>query len=338
MQTRATQSEPFPSKGLDNYIFTTPALRLRVDLVHEHIRCGETPVLILGESGAGKSTLLNQLVCRADHNWRVVRIPAVPSFSAGDVITFLNAELRFPARVSAEEMLGELDGWLARLAVRGQIAVVVVDNAHVLCDESLVELATLREEMQSKNLCLLMTGEPELRTRLNGLMGTTCSLMPIHAINVPFLDPHEVASYIDMRLYHAGMEGTGPFSRATIDDIARNSRGNPGQINTMANDLLNGEHKGAQWQRALRYVQRIMRHWLPLTVVTATVAIGSIVAPGSIHIAGEGHAAAYSPGLPAAGRNRRSGNADAQRVLSNSAVRALVLFRRILPRLWGNGR
>ena len=143
MQVRATQRDPFPSQGLDNYFFTTPALRLRLDLVQQYIRGGETPVLILGESGDGKSTLLNQLVRRADHNWRVVRIPAVPSFSASDVIKILNAELRLPTRVPAEEMLRELGGWPDRLAVRGQIAVVVVDNAHELCDESLTKLATL---------------------------------------------------------------------------------------------------------------------------------------------------------------------------------------------------
>ena len=101
MQTRATHREPFASRVLDDYFFATPGLRLRLDLVQEHIRCGDTAVLILGESGAGKSTLLNQLVCRSDHNWRVVRLPAVSSFSAGDVITFLNAELRLPTRVSS---------------------------------------------------------------------------------------------------------------------------------------------------------------------------------------------------------------------------------------------
>ena len=119
MQIRATQRDPFPSQRLDNYFFTIPALRLRLDLVRQYIRRSETPVLILGESGAGKSTLLNQLVCRADHNWRVVRISAVPSFSASDVVTFLNAELRLPTRVPAEEMLRAFDGWRDRLAVRG---------------------------------------------------------------------------------------------------------------------------------------------------------------------------------------------------------------------------
>ncbi len=63
MQARDTRRDPFPGNRSDDYFFTTPALRLRLDLVHEHIRCGETPVLILGESGAGKSTMPTDVTC-----------------------------------------------------------------------------------------------------------------------------------------------------------------------------------------------------------------------------------------------------------------------------------
>ncbi len=243
MPVRATNRDPFPSQGLDNYFFATPALRLRLDVVQEHVRRHESPALILGGPGAGKSALLNQLVCRADNNWRIVRILAVPSFSANGVVTFLNAELRLPIHVSTGEMLREFDGWLDRLATRGQIAVIMVDNAHSLSDESLSRLITLRHELKATNLCVVMTGRPELRTRLSGTPGFRRSPIPIYAVSIPSLDQREVASYIDMRLYHAGVEGRGPFSRAVIDGISRDSRGHPGQINTMANDLLNGERK-----------------------------------------------------------------------------------------------
>lgn len=271
MQTLTIKKEPFPSTGLDNYFFTTPALRLRLDLIPEYIRCNETPVLILGEPGVGKSALLNQLVCRADHNWRILRMPAVHSFSTDDVITFLNAELRLPTRVPTEEILKAFDNWLDRLDKRGQIAVIVVDNAHDLCDESLARLATLREEMRSQNLSVLMTGKPELRCRLSVLLRASRSQLPIHAINIPSLDKREVASYIDMRLYHAGLEGRGPFSRAMVDDIARSSRGYPGQINALANGLLCGERRKVHRQSTSQRIRRIMRHWLSLAVGATTV-------------------------------------------------------------------
>lgn len=338
MLTRDSRRDPFPSNRPDNYFFTTPALRLRMDLVQEYIRRNETPVMILGESGVGKSTLLAQVICRADHNWRVVRMPAVQSFDPDDVITFLNAELRLPTRVATEKKLRAFDDWLNRLAMRGQVAVVVVDDAHDLCDESLAKLTNLRNDMQSKNLCLLVTGEPELRTRISGHLGTPGSPAPIHGINIPSLDQREVASYIDMRLYHAGMEGRGPFSRATVDDIARSSRGHPGQINAMANGLLSTERKKAQWQRASQRIRRVMRHWLTLSIVAVTVALGAIGAPAGMRAAtSEGAVSTHPTGMLSSRRNRRIEREVTQSSYPNKAARVLMVLRGMLPGIWRNG-
>ncbi len=71
MPVEASNRDPFPSRGLDNYFFATPALRLRLDIVQECVRRHDSPVLILGESGAGKSAVLNDVVCRSDNNWRL---------------------------------------------------------------------------------------------------------------------------------------------------------------------------------------------------------------------------------------------------------------------------
>ena len=338
MQHQTAGKNPFPNRDLDNYFFTTPALRLRLDLVQELVRRNESPVLILGESGVGKSTLLNQLVCRADHNWRIVRVPAVRSFSADDIVTFLNAELRLATRGSDEQKLAAFDGLLERLCMRGQTIVIVVDNAHNLNDQGLLRLARLREEMRTKNLCILMTGEPALRVRMKTLLGKRETAASVHAVNIPCLDQREVASYIDMRLYHAGLEGPGPFNRRMIDDIARSSRGYPGKINTIASGLLNGERKKLQWLRASQRVRQIMRHWLSLAVVAISIVIGSIAAPGSIRPAGGGTAVAYTSGLPIAGRNRRDDKKRNERSIAGVATRAVVMLRAFLPRLWGNGR
>lgn len=251
------RNEIFPNRGLEGYFFATPALRLRLDLVQDYIERGTTPVLIAGTSGAGKSMFLNQLVGRADHGWRVVRIPPVPSFSPYEVTTFLNAELRLPARASMEEMLREFESWLGRIAVRGRIAVVCIDDAHALSDESLGHLAKLPECARSNSCRVLMTGLPCLRARLAALLGR--SSVRGQVINIPCLDPREVASYIDMKLYHAGMEDRLPFGRKIIDDIARSSRGCPGRIDAMAGELLNGGHGVFKWRRASDRLWRLMR-------------------------------------------------------------------------------
>jgi len=42
MQPHSAQQSPFPGNGLDSYVFTTPALRLRMDLIQEYVRRGGT--------------------------------------------------------------------------------------------------------------------------------------------------------------------------------------------------------------------------------------------------------------------------------------------------------
>lgn len=265
MQDAPAQASPFPCRKPDGYFFTTPALRLRLDLIRDYVRRGGSPVLVLGESGAGKSALLNQLVRRADHNWRVVRIPAVPSFSAADVTRFLGAELRLPTRHGPEAILESLRASLERLAIRGQTVLVVVDDADDLDNDALGRLATLREAAGRRNLCVLMTGVPRLRPRLNTLLGPASTAGAIPTVSVPCLDRREVASYIDMRLYHAGIEGKGPFDRATIADIARGSGGHPGRINAMANEVLAGAVHGARLERVRHGIARAVREWLTPT-------------------------------------------------------------------------
>jgi MSHA biogenesis protein MshM len=259
MQTQIHHEQPFARGGSIHYFFTTPALRLRLDLAREYIRAGESPVSIIGEGGAGKTAFLHQLLTRADHHWRTVKVPAVSSFSANDFMRFLNAELRLPVRESTDEMLRDLDRWLERIAVRGQIVVVAVDNAHLLRDECLMQLMLLPGQLRSDNCRVLMTGEPRLQVRLKGLQGHSQAAARGHVINIPSLDRREVASYIDMKLYHAGMEGRGPFNRMVIDQIARNSCGHPGRIDAMASAFLNGNRQGPQWRRTSGQLQRFIR-------------------------------------------------------------------------------
>ena len=251
------QREASAHGGSESYFFATPALRLRMDLVQDYVQRGETPVLITGETGAGKSAFLNQIMKRVEHDWRVIRIPAVASFSASDIMAFFSTKLRLPVRASSEEMTREFDRWFERIAARGQIAVVVVDGAHELSDQGIAQIARLPECVQSDSCRVLLTGLPDLRARLTGLLGH--SAMPARVINIPGLDRREVASYIDMKLYYAGLEDRRVFSRTVIDDIARCSRGHPGRIDAMAKELLKDHRMGSRWRHTSDRLWRIMR-------------------------------------------------------------------------------
>jgi type II secretory pathway predicted ATPase ExeA len=136
---------------------------------------------------------------------------------------------------------------------------MVVDNAHLLSDQSLIQLTSLRDSLRLGDCRVLLSGEPCLQHRLKKLSGQSRAAAGGHVINIPSLDRREVASYIDMKLYHAGMEGRGPFSRLVIERIARNSNGHPGRIDAMASAFLNGGRQGTQWRRASGQLQRFIR-------------------------------------------------------------------------------
>ncbi len=55
------------------------------------------------------------------------------------------------------------------------------------------------------------------------------------------------------------MEDRGPFSRTTIDDIARCSGGHPGRIDAMTDALLKRDRKGSHWRRTSDGLWRLMR-------------------------------------------------------------------------------
>ena len=222
------------------YFYTTPALRLRLDLVREYVLDGMAPVLVSGDPGAGKSAFLDQIVRRADSCWRLVRVPAFASFSPSEVLSYLNTELRLPISDSSDSLIGELDQYLEKIAVRGRIAVIAIDDAHELADASLARLVTLSETLRSANFRLLMTGLPALRSRLTALLADMRASVRPHVVTIPSLSDREVANYIDMKLYHAGVDGRGIFSRRVIDDIAHVSHGFPGRIDTMTRALLSG--------------------------------------------------------------------------------------------------
>jgi len=240
------------------YYFATPALQLRLDLVREYIQNTESPVLVCGDTGAGKSLFLDRIVWRADCCWRLVRVPAVETFSPVEVVKFINVELRLPINASSDAMIGKLNRFLKKIAMRGRLAVIMVDDVHELADAALVRLVTLCEELEWANCRLLMTGLPATRSRLTGLLSGVPTQVRPHVVTIPTLNAREVASYIDMKLYYAGVDSRRPFSRTVIDDIAHSSQGHPGRIDVITETLLAADRKSLESQGPAGSIRRLV--------------------------------------------------------------------------------
>ena len=122
--------------------------------------------------------------------------------------------------------------------------VLIVDEAHGLSPNVLEEVRLLCnfESDTSKQLQIVLTGQPELRTVLNysdlrqlkQRVALRCEICALPNVE-------ETAQYIASRLKVAGSDRTDIFSPGAVDYIFRCSEGIPRNINNLCdNALLNG--------------------------------------------------------------------------------------------------
>jgi hypothetical protein len=133
---------------------------------------------------------------------------------------------------------------------RGLRTVLIIDEAHELSDYVLEEIRLLMnfESDNAKHLQIVLTGQPELREKLNQpnlrqLKQRVALRCKIHAL--PNVD--ETERYITERLLISGSDQPNVFTPGAIDFIFQCSEGIPRQINNLCdNAMLAGYAAGEQ--------------------------------------------------------------------------------------------
>jgi type II secretory pathway predicted ATPase ExeA len=200
-------------------------------------------VLGIGEIGTGKTLLLHCFMVWLRQNHFPFSYIANTRLTSLELLQFLAAQLEidFVGRSKAE-LLIQLSRYLINRNRQGFTAVLIVDEAHVLDDDLLEEIRLLSnlEAMQAKLLQIVLVGQPELEHRLEmpqlqqlkQRISLRCRLQP--------LSEPEIALYIARRLQVAGADLNKEilFPDATLNAIARYSRGIPRVINMICDNAL----------------------------------------------------------------------------------------------------
>ena len=120
----------------------------------------------------------------------------------------------------------------------GKHSVIIIDEAHMIDNQSVLETTRLLLNFQNKDefmLTLLLLGHPELADRVSGLkqlaqrIPITCSL--------EHFAKEDTVGYVQTRMAIAGRK-KGPFSDDALNLIHRNSGGIPRRINTLCDVSL----------------------------------------------------------------------------------------------------
>ncbi len=211
------------------------------DVVRRRLRYsldqGRGPVLLVGPPGTGKTLLARAL--GADLGLRTVHL-TFPVMPAADLVAFLADELGSPAigpgGTGWNGSIRRLKAGLASAAARGDRALLIVDEAHLIEDPSTFEVLRLVLNFASEgppDLALLLVGGPEVVANLPPSLADRLAARS-------FLGPltlTESSSYVLGRLEVAGASRP-LFDPAALAELHRSAEGFPRRLNRLADLAL----------------------------------------------------------------------------------------------------
>jgi type II secretory pathway predicted ATPase ExeA len=197
-------------------------------------------VKVSGEVGSGKTMLCRVLMDRLPAQVETIYL-ATPSLARDEILQAIADELEL--KISQERMtvaLRELQEELIRLYAAGRRVVILVDEAHVMPEETLeqVRLLSNLESNRHKLLQIVLFGQPELDATLAKASLRQLRDRITHSFRTRPLSPAEVTNYVSFRMRAAGYRGPEVFSPRSTALIARASGGLTRRINILADKSL----------------------------------------------------------------------------------------------------
>jgi general secretion pathway protein A len=240
---------PFAITPDPRFLFLTHSHRDALAYLHYGIEERKGFLVLTGEVGVGKTlvvrTLLNQLpddvetavVMNARLNFRQLLFMALKDFG-------LNPQSR-----SKVSLLLMLQDFLLRARDRKANAVLIVDEAQNLSEESLEEFRLLSnlETSNTKLIQLALVGQPELRAILNQRSLRQLRQRIPGIFDLGRLPAEAVREYIDFRMQVAS-EGrvSGLFDEQAVAEVIRLAAGIPRLVNQVCDrSLVVGYARGA---------------------------------------------------------------------------------------------
>uniref|UniRef100_A0A486XH73 MSHA biogenesis protein MshM n=1 Tax=Rheinheimera sp. BAL341 TaxID=1708203 RepID=A0A486XH73_9GAMM len=250
---------------------------------------GEGFIKVTGEVGTGKTLLCRKLLQQAEPDWQLAYVPD-PCLTPLELRWALALELglKQSANIDAPQLLQLLQRQLVLLAAQGKKAIVLIDEAQALPDDTLeaLRLLTNLETEQRKLLQVVLFAQPELNKRLASYRFRQLRQRITFATELVLMSPRQVSAYVYRRLEQAGAQNN-LFSRLALFSLGRYSRGIPRLVNILAHKALLLAFGEGKPQAGLQHVRLAARdtedvalankHWLAFTSVLLLVVAAVVV-------------------------------------------------------------
>jgi type II secretory pathway predicted ATPase ExeA len=196
-------------------------------------------VKVSGEVGSGKTMLSRVLMERLPAHVDTIYL-ATPSLAADEILHAIADELELALPERRTVALRELQEHLIRLYGEGRRVVILIDEAHVMPEETLehVRLLSNLESNRHKLLQIVLFGQPELDATLAKASLRQLRDRITHSFRMRPLSQPEVAKYLSFRMRAAGYRGPEVFTARAAALITRASGGLTRRINILADKSL----------------------------------------------------------------------------------------------------
>jgi type II secretory pathway predicted ATPase ExeA len=250
---------PFTLTPDPRFIVFTPSYNEVLASLYYGLENAKGLIVLTGEVGTGKTTALRWILRRLDASVLAAYV-FNPRLSIDEFYHHVTQMLGIKDWANKSELLNTLGKVLEERHRRGLRTVIIIDEAHELSDYVLEEIRLLLnfESDNAKHLQIVLTGQPELRDKLNQpnlrqlkqRVALRCSM---HAF--PTVD--EVDRYITERLSIAGSSDPNVFSPEAVDFIFQCSEGIPRNINNICDNAMLAAYSAGELQIGRKIIEEV---------------------------------------------------------------------------------
>ncbi len=231
---------PFTLTPDPRFIVFTPSYNEVLASLYYGLENAKGLIVLTGEVGTGKTTALRWILRRLDASVLAAYV-FNPRLSIDEFYHHVTQMLGIKDWTNKSELLNLMGKVLEERHRRGLRTVIIIDEAHELSDYVLEEIRLLLnfESDNAKHLQIILTGQPELRDKLNQanlrqLKQRVALRCGMHS----FPNVDEVDRYITERLVIAGSDQPNIFTPGAVDFIYQCSDGIPRQINNLCDNAM----------------------------------------------------------------------------------------------------
>ena len=223
--------------------FASPELSQRADLLKHLTENSNLIPLIRGVEGMGKTTFIQNLLDLAPENWIPVKVDADVMLQPDALLVYLAA--LFDQNDRSEQLLDDLILYFEDLRHDGFLPVIIVDDAHLLPEASVITLLRLHERSTEEQPVaqILLFAEPEIDELLKTPQLRVMNLQSLQVLDMPEFTLEQTGLFLEHLLSSMETSYLDDLTNSQIEMIYSETGGTPGLIKEHANDLIASAHK-----------------------------------------------------------------------------------------------